>query len=66
MYKSRKAYIDTAIIVTMLDFFEKKSCLAGIDNELYMFSKQQLNSMFGMCVTDIVNTEIEWQEKTGE
>lgn len=62
MYKSRKAYIDTAIIETMLDFFEKKTCLAGIDNELYMFSKQQLNSMFGMCVTDPVNADIVWVE----
>lgn len=64
LYKSLKDYIPNCIINPMLDFFYYKTTLKDSDNEtdleLYMASKQQLNSMFGMCVTDIVNMIIEF------
>lgn len=71
IYRSIKQYIPNCIIKPMLEFFYNKTTLKDsendTDNDLYMASKQQLNSMFGMCVTDIVNKNIifeenEWKE----
>lgn len=62
MFKSRKNYLDIGLIEIVLDFFRAKTELKGIDEEIYMFKKQQLNSLFGMAVTNPVNRVIEWEE----
>ena len=53
----------------MLDFYERKTKLKGVDEKEYEYlkSKNRLNSTFGMMVTDICSNEIifsdnEWKE----
>ena len=53
----------------MLDFYERKTKLKGVDGKEYEYlkSKNRLNSTFGMMVTDICSNEIifsdnEWKE----
>lgn len=60
MYRARAGHIDKHLIEYMLQLFEFKTTLKGNDDmyDLYMKSKNRLNSMFGMMVCDIVQPEI--------
>lgn len=59
LYTSSKKPLDKKYIKYVLDLFKKKTEYKDVDGmeDIYMFSKQQLNSLFGMMVTDICNTE---------
>lgn len=50
------------IILSVIDFYNKKTTLKGIeDKEVeYLISKQMLNSIYGMCVTDIIREPINY------
>lgn len=57
MYEKR--YLPLPIIATVIDLYEKKTTLknvAGKEKE-YLHSKELLNSVYGMCVTNIVRNE---------
>lgn len=57
MYEKR--YLPLPIIETVLELYEKKTTLknvAGKEAE-YLHSKELLNSVYGMCVTNIVRNE---------
>lgn len=67
MYYYQKAYLPTTFIECVLHFYEIKTTLKDVDNKKdeYMNGKENLNSLFGMCVTDIVREVIPYSDKEG-
>ena len=63
-YIFKKAYLPKEFISCVLDFYEKKTTLKeveGMERE-YMRSKNQINSLYGMCVTNPCRDEILYEE----
>lgn len=60
-------YLPTSFIKCILHFYEAKTTLKGIPEKLieYMNGKENLNALFGMCVTDIVRELIQYEDKGG-
>lgn len=58
--RSRKIHLDRRYVIYMLDLLAKKTTLRGIDEfyDLYLKSKNRLNSLFGMLVCDIIQAII--------
>lgn len=59
----RLYYLPTDFIKTVVDLYKKKTTLkgvAGFERE-YVAAKENLNSLYGMCVTDICRAEIEYK-----
>ena len=56
MYRYRRGYLPPEFVSCVLDLFESKTSLKGVEGSEveYMQSKEQLNSCYGMCVTDPV------------
>ena len=61
---SRKGLLPKELRDTIMYYFEKKSKLKGDEDHYYeyMKSKNKLNSIYGMTVTNILNTEIEYHD----
>lgn len=61
---SRKGLLPKELRDTIMYYFEKKSKLKGDKEHYYeyMKSKNKLNSIYGMTVTNILNTEIEYHD----
>lgn len=59
VYESKKDYLPLELRKYILELYGNKTTLKGIaeKEDLYMQSKQYINSMFGMCVTAIVQSE---------
>lgn len=68
IYDFYMTYLPKAIINSILDLYNKKTTLKGVEGyeTEYMVSKQMLNSIYGMCVTDIVRDEILYNEEVWE
>lgn len=64
--KSRKQYLPIEIISYILELYKNKTELKDIDEQaaLYTVSKQFVNSIFGMCVTDLVVDDVEFCNHT--
>lgn len=64
-YYSHKGFLPKEFIDTVLEFFTLKSQLKGIKCKEYeyMKSKNKLNSLYGMIVTDIIRQENLFNEK---
>ena len=63
-----KAYLPKPIIESILRLYQGKTELkdvAGAEVE-YMHSKGMLNSIYGMCVTDVVKEQAEYEVESGE
>ena len=60
-YRSKKDYLPKPFVEYILELYANKTELKDVEGkeELYMQSKQYINSMFGMCVTAIVQAEVE-------
>lgn len=58
-YYSHKGFLPKELTDTVIEFFTLKSKLKGIDEKEYeyMKSKNKLNSLYGMIVTDIIRQE---------
>ena len=64
VWKSRKRYLPKEFIHFILDLYEKKTALKGVDGmeDLYLQSKQYINAMFGCMLTSIVQADIEYKD----
>ena len=63
-YKSYKDYLPKKFIEYILELYGNKTSLKDIEGmeDLYMQSKQYINSLFGMCVTSIVQQNIKYNK----
>ncbi len=59
-YKSKKEYLPRQFLEYMLELYHNKTTLKGIAEKesLYLQSKQYINSMFGMMVTAILQSNV--------
>lgn len=70
-YASKKRYLPKVIVETVLDLYEGKTTLKDVEGkeQEYMRLKALLNSLYGMCVTDIMQALIiylgsgEWKKE---
>lgn len=60
VWKSRKEYLPKEFIEYILTLYHNKTTLKGVEGmeDLYMQSKQYINSMFGMMVTAILQADV--------
>ena len=65
-YVARKKYLPKIFIDFILQLYNDKTALKGINPVKYVISKQYINSMFGMCVTSLFQSEVKYDHKTGE
>ena len=67
MYVYDKYYLPTTFVECILHFFNIKTTLKGVEGKEteYMNGKENLNALFGMCVTDIVRELIEYSNESG-
>jgi len=63
-YKSRKAYLPKPFIEYILELYKNKTMLKGVEGkeDLYMQSKQYINSLFGMAVTAILQSDVLFED----
>lgn len=56
VYGFMKNYLPKAIIESILNLYQDKTTLKGVEGKEveYLLSKGMLNSVYGMCVTDVV------------
>ena len=61
-YKFYMEYLPKAILLSILELYGNKTTLKGVEGKEveYLLSKGMLNSVYGMCVTDIVRNTIEY------
>lgn len=64
IYISKKKMLPSELREKIKDYFLAKSTLKGIDDKLYeyMKSKNRLNGIYGMSVTDIVKNEWKFED----
>lgn len=67
-WRYRKGYLPTPFIRSVLQLYQKKTTLKGVEGmEVeYLSAKENLNSCYGMCVTDILRPTIEIDETSKE
>lgn len=67
-WQYKKGYLPKPIIESILDFYESKTTLKGVEGKEveYLVGKENLNSIYGMSVTAIIQDLIEYKEDTGE
>lgn len=67
-YIARKGELPKELKAVIMDYYEKKTTLKGIEEHIYEYfvSKQKLNSIYGMTVTNPCKSEMRFDDKTGE
>lgn len=61
VFSAEYGYLPQELRETILEYFMKKTTLKGVDDYLYMKSKNKLNAIFGMMLTDMCHSVIELQ-----
>lgn len=59
-YYAEKGKLPLSLINVVMHYFDNKTSLEDVDPYMYARSKELLNAIFGMMVTDIINPEIEY------
>lgn len=64
MYIYRKGYLPTDFVKAVLDLYQQKTTLKGVEGKEaeYLYAKENVNSCYGMCVTDICRGEITYKD----
>lgn len=64
LYYSSYAYLPKAFRGVVMDYFKKKTELKNVEGQetFYMKSKNKLNAIYGMCVTDIIKPCIQFYD----
>ena len=67
LYVYERYYLPTSFVECILHFYNVKTQLKDIEDKKteYMNGKENLNALFGMCVTDIVRELIEYDTDAG-
>ena len=67
LYMYEKYYLPTTFVECILHFYNVKTQLKDVEDKKteYMNGKENLNALFGMCVTDIVRELIEYDTDAG-
>ena len=60
----KRDYLPAELIECILDFYEKKTTLKGVDGSesIYQLFKGMLNSIYGCACTDILSSEISFED----
>lgn len=68
VWQYKTGYLPKAIIESVLDFYGSKTTLKGVEGKEveYLVGKENLNSIYGMSVTAIIQDLIEYVEDTGQ
>ena len=63
-YRYRRGYLPKEIVMGILDLYEQKTTLKGVRGreQEYMLAKENINSCYGMIVTDICRDENIYQD----
>ena len=63
VYRSRKEYLPRKLLEYILELYKNKTELKGVEGkeDLYLQSKQYINSLFGMSVTAIVQADVHFE-----
>lgn len=59
IWKTKKDYLPRAFLDYILTLYEQKTGLKHSDPETYMQAKRQINSLFGMTVTSLLQADVE-------
>lgn len=60
-YMSYLGYLDSKFVDFVLTLFYNKTCLDGVDDELYMNSKKFINALYGMQCTSPISNDITYE-----
>lgn len=66
-YRYKRGYLPRPFIESVLNYYGDKTKLKGVKGKEteYLHGKENVNSMYGMCVTDILRDEIVFNEVDG-
>lgn len=67
VYTSYKHYLPTVLVSYILELYGNKTSLKDVDGqeEIYLQSKQYINSLFGMSVTALMQSDVNYDSGTG-
>lgn len=62
IFRSKKDYLPKPFLEYILYLYQNKTTLKGVEEkeDLYLQAKQYINSLFGMCVTSIVQSDVKY------
>lgn len=60
-WKCKKRYLPKIFVEHVLELYHDKTTLKGVDPLRYAISKQYINSMFGMCVTALFQSDVKFE-----
>ena len=68
VWRAKKAYLPREFIHYILELYVNKTSLKGVagSEDLYMQSKQYINSLFGMMVTALIQSDVVFDTRSGE